>query len=94
MREPNISISSQMLKSSQMKKEQDIQVDWVKTDPSTFNQLHIEIKDAAEGEKYWENEEVRGDLKDQWKKLRCGNIGKTGKNGFKSWKCAICNTEA
>ena len=39
-------------------------------------------------EKYWENEKMRGDLKEQWE-----NINKTGKKGFKSWKCTICNTE-
>ena len=46
----------------EIKKEQDIQLDWVKTDRSTFNQLYKEIKEGIDGKKYWENEEVRGDL--------------------------------
>ena len=53
-------------------------MDWVKTDRSTFNQLYKEIG-GIEGQKYQENEEVRGDLKEQWEKLRCKNIGKTEK---------------
>ena len=77
----------------EIKKGRDIQLDWVKTDRSTFNQLFKEPEEGIDGEKYWGNEEVRGDLKDQSAKLRCGNIGKTGKKGFKSWKCAICNTQ-
>ena len=48
-----------------IKKEQDIQLDCVKRDRSTFNQMYKEIKEGIDGEKYWKNEEVRGDLKEQ-----------------------------
>ena len=77
----------------EIKKQQGIQLDGVKTDRSTFKELYKEIKEGTDGDKYWENGEARRDLKEQWAKSRCGNIGKTGKKGFKSWKCAICNTE-
>ena len=58
-----IELTDKFLKDGiEIKKEQDIQLDWVKTDRSTFNQLYKEIKEGIDGKKYWENEEVRGDL--------------------------------
>lgn len=41
-------------------------------------------------EEYWEREDIGGETKETWARLRCGNIGKDHSKGYKDTKCAIC----
>ena len=66
----------------EIKKEQDIQVERVKSDRSTFNRLYKEIKEGMEGmggNKYWGNEEVRGG-----RERTMGKLEKQEKRGSKA----------
>ena len=55
--------------------------------------MYKEINDGFEREKYWYEGGVAGDLKEQWARLRRGNIGKAGKNGFENQECRLCGVE-
>lgn len=39
---------------------------------------------------YWEDKELAGRYKEQWARLRCGNITREGKKGFTEQCCRIC----
>ena len=56
------------------KLEQDTQGDWAKIDKFT----------------YWDGTENKGLTKEQWAKLKYGNIRKKGKTGYVNWTCRIC----
>ncbi|KOX74787.1 hypothetical protein WN51_00394 [Melipona quadrifasciata] len=43
-----------------------------------------ELKTEWNQKSYWED-------KEQWAKMRCGNIGRAGNKGFKEEKCRLCN---
>lgn len=75
------------------KRDQDIQKDWVGIDKSTFTPMYKDIKKEIGRAKYWEEKEVKGHIKEEWARLRCGNIGKVGKKGFLNWKCELCEED-
>ena len=66
------------------KEEQDTQGDWVKVDKSSFCKLYGEIKKTVDREKYWDKKGINGEMKEEWARLRCGNIGKVGKKGYEN----------
>lgn len=72
------------------KEEQDIQKDWTGVEKSSFCPWFKDIKEGCGRERYWDNKTIRGELKEQWARLRCGNVGKVGKKGFESWTCEVC----
>ena len=72
------------------KEEQDTQGDWVKVDKSSFCKLYGEIKKTVDREKYWDKKGINGTMKEEWARLRCGNIGKVGKKGYGDSICRIC----
>lgn len=41
-------------------------------------------------EKYWEDKGSSGFLKEQWARMRCGNIGRELGKGYRENKCRIC----
>ncbi|KAI4474426.1 hypothetical protein M0804_014864 [Polistes exclamans] len=48
---------------------------------STYNSMYKHLIENDEMLwKYWSEEGVRGGIKEVWARLRCGNIGKAGKN--------------
>ena len=75
------------------KEEQDAQGDWVKVDKSSFCKFYGEIKKTVDREKYWDKKGINGEMKEEWARLRCGNIGKVGKKGYEDWSCRICEKE-
>ena len=72
------------------KEEQDTQGDWVKVDKSSFCKFYGEIKKTVDREEYWDKKGINGEMKEEWARLRCGNIGKVGKKGYEDWRCRIC----
>lgn len=40
---------------------------------------------------YWGNNKIRWKDQETWTRLRCGNIGRAGKNGFKNQMCRVCS---
>ena len=64
------------------KEEQDTQGDWVKVDKSSFYKFYGEIKKTVDREKYWDKKGINGEMKEEWARLRCGNIGKVGKKEY------------
>ena len=75
------------------KDEQDTQGDWIKVDKSSFCKFYGEIKNTVDGEKYWDKKGINGEMKEEWARLRCGNIGKVGKKRYEDWSCRICGKE-
>ena len=75
---------------NERKMEQDTQGDWVKVDKSTYCGFYKEIKKGVEIEKYWDESKYTGLTKEQWARLRCGNIGKVEKKGYANWNCRVC----
>ena len=37
-------------------------------------------------EKYWENKEIKGEVKETWARIRCGSVRREGKRGYKNVK--------
>lgn len=72
---------------------QDIQGDWTRADSSSFCPFYPEIKTRLGRESYWDDKNLPGDIKEEWARLRCGNVGRDGKNGFGDWKCRVCGME-
>ena len=77
-------------------KEQDSQGDWVKVDKPSFCKFYGEIKKTVDREKYWDKKGINGEMKEEWTRLRCGNISKVGKKGYEDCRYEgrrICEKE-
>ena len=37
-------------------------------------------------EKYWEDKEIKREVKETWARMRCGSVGGEGKRGYKNVK--------
>ena len=37
--------------------------------------------------KYWKDEEIKGEVKETWARIKCGSVGREGKRGYKNVKC-------
>ena len=44
-------------------------------------------------EQYWEDKNIKGSWREQWARIRFGNLSKEGSKGFKNEKCRIFFTE-
>ena len=76
-----------------IKTDQEIQHDWDKIDKSKFCKQYKNRKDGIEMEKYWEDKEIRGEIRETWARLRCGSIGRERNKGFKDGKCRLCKVD-
>lgn len=76
-----------------VKCEQEIQTDWSKIDKSNYCKNYKRWKNNIEEEKYWESQKFIGEIKEQWARIRCGCVGREGKEYYKDTKCRICKTE-
>ncbi|CAG5082181.1 Protein of unknown function [Cotesia congregata] len=43
-----------------------------------------------DGYHYWKDDKKRGKDKEQWARIRCGNIGRAYKKGYTEWTCRLC----
>ena len=75
------------------KEEQDTQGDWMKVDKSSFCKFYEEIKKTVNRQKYWDKKGINGEIKEEWARLKCGNIGNVGKKGYEDWSCRVCGKE-
>ena len=41
----------------------------------------------------WDKKGINEEMKEEWARLRCGNIGKVGKKWDEDWSCRICGEE-
>ena len=63
-------------------------------DNPSFCKLYEAIKKTVHREKYWGKKGINGEMREEWARLRCGNIGKVlGKKGYEDWSCRICGKE-
>ena len=46
-----------------------------------------------EMDKYWEDKEIREEMKEALARLRCGSIGREHNKGFKDSKCRLCKVD-
>ena len=61
--------------------DQKIQGDWNEINKSEFWKDYKYVK-----EKYWENKEIKGEVKETWARIRCGSVRREGKRGYKNVK--------
>ncbi|CAG5075597.1 Protein of unknown function [Cotesia congregata] len=60
---------------------------------SSYCKLYKKIKIDKDKNYYWGKDEISGEDKETWARVRCGNIGRGGKKGFKDWRCRVCEGE-
>ncbi|KAK0071473.1 hypothetical protein PV325_012834 [Microctonus aethiopoides] len=60
---------------------------------STYNPLYKDICAEGGGNKYWEMRGRTGREKETWCRIRCGNVGKDGKEGWADESCRMCRRE-
>ena len=44
-------------------------------------------------EKYWEDKEIRSEVKEIWGRMGHGSVGRERKRGYKNAKCKICGRD-
>ncbi|CAG5107517.1 Protein of unknown function [Cotesia congregata] len=44
-------------------------------------------------EPFWNDKNAESWTKETWSRLRCGNIGRHNKKGYKAWDCRLCHSE-
>ena len=77
----------------QIRPDPEIQVDWNKIDKSEFWKDYKYLKENMEMEKYLEDKEIKGEVKETLARMRCGSVGKERKWGYKNVKCRMCDRE-
>lgn len=49
--------------------------------------MYKKIRLDKEEDNYWRKDYVRGEGKEMWARIRCGNIGRAGKKVYTDWSC-------
>lgn len=76
------------------KRDQEIQQNWGKIEGSHFCKIYKNLKEHANREAYWETSDRKlGKYREQWAKLRCGNVENRGFGGRVTNLCRICNSK-
>lgn len=86
-------IEKRLERNLRLLEDQETQSNWTKIDKSEYNENYKRWKTVMSMERYWEDKNLRGTDKETWARLRCGNIGKNQKRGFKDQRCRLCKTE-
>lgn len=60
---------------------------------STYCSLYKLTKTKDGCEDYWMDTNCEGWIKEVWSRLRCGNVERGFKKGFKDWSCRICQSQ-
>ncbi|CAG5099976.1 Protein of unknown function, partial [Cotesia congregata] len=70
--------------------EKELEAEWSKIVESKYNSLYKEILPGANGAAYLSMKVKRKMDKETWARIRCGNVGRAGKKGYKDWSCRLC----
>uniref|UniRef100_A0A6V7JW45 Reverse transcriptase zinc-binding domain-containing protein n=1 Tax=Bracon brevicornis TaxID=1563983 RepID=A0A6V7JW45_9HYME len=73
--------------------QQDIEKDQEKINESNYCPWYKEIAPEVTGATYWNDRSTKICIKEQWARLRCGNVGRRLAQGFKNVSCRACRTE-
>lgn len=93
-KEMNISkIMEKLANGIRIKEEQEVQKDWENVDKSRYWDKYKNIKSKVEEEEYWEDKNLKGKIKEEWARLRCGNLSKEGCKGYRDNICRVCKEE-
>lgn len=76
-----------------VKRDQGLQKNWNKIDKSNYCKDYRDWKREPGREKYWEKKGWSGETREQWARLRCGNLGRSKSKGFKDERCRVCKEE-
>ncbi|XP_044598890.1 uncharacterized protein LOC123275051 [Cotesia glomerata] len=57
---------------------------------STYNKIYKRIMIEEDEYNYWKEDKKRGEDKEQWARIRCGNIGRAYKKGYTEFECRLC----
>lgn len=60
---------------------------------STYCPRYKFVKTTDGCEPFWNDENEESWTKETWSRLRCGNIGRHNKKGYKAWDCRLCHSE-
>lgn len=74
--------------------EQDTQQDFIGVEKSRYWEWYKTYKENYHREPYWEEENIKGRWREQWARIRCGNMSKEGRKGFSNEICRICKIES
>lgn len=80
-------------KGARTKLDQGLQKNWGKIESSKYCRDYGEWKKEPGREKYWGRNNWSGETREQWARLRCGNLGREKSKGFKDDRCRLCNSE-
>ncbi|XP_043475764.1 uncharacterized protein LOC122507221 [Leptopilina heterotoma] len=86
-------ISENIKRNIKVKMDQDIQQQWYKIDKSSYCKNYGKWKSKIGRENYWEIKELSFKDKEQWARIRCGNVGRAGNKGFTDVSCRLCGSE-
>lgn len=76
-----------------VKRDQGLQRNWCRIDKSSYCGGYRDWKKDPGREKYWGRNVWKGETKEQWARLRCGNLGREKSKGFKEVLCRLCGRE-
>lgn len=79
-----------MERGAEIKRDQRIQSNWSRIDKSRYCRDYKEWKLKTGRERYLGDRRVSSETKEQWARLRCGNVGREKCKGFKENECRIC----
>lgn len=74
-------------------KERERVKDWEKICNSTYNEMYREIMPGEKGAGYLDIRRKKREENVTWARMRCGNVGRANKKGYKEWGCRLCNRE-
>lgn len=84
-------VITRMMRGMEIKRDQEIQMDWARIETSGYCSHYKECKSKVGRERYLSKEGGNiGGLRKEWARLRCGNISKEGRKGFKDMRCRVC----
>lgn len=83
-------VKENLERGAKIKQEQRIQANWGKIERSSYCREYGEWKKELGCEKYLQDKKWSNETKEQWARLRCGNLGREKSKGFKEDKCRVC----
>ena len=73
--------------------DQEIRLDWSRIEKSQFREEYKNRELYVEMEKYWEDKELKGKIKEIWARTGCGCVEKNIHKRFRKTECTLCKKE-